>query len=242
MNAGVYQGAAAMLGLEQWQERISQNLAAGAAPGFKRDTLSFAGVLAEQTGDAQRVAVPTASGRTDHSQGALRGTGNPNHVALQGPGFFKVEMPDGKVLYTRDGEFSVNHEKRLVNKQGFPVLGDAGPIRLDASAGPPQIDHNGKIEQQGRVIARIALSNFADPTQLHRAPGGFIQRPGRELETVEGATGKLAQGFIEESNVSMIREMVDMITVSRAYETNARLISHYDEHLGKAVQTLGNTR
>ena len=141
----------------QWQEAISENLAAASIPGFKKQDLSFeavqAGMMSSANPDPRvQFAMPRFSASTNFTPGALRPTGVSTDVAIEGKGFFSVQMPDGGTGYTRDGEFHVNASGQLTTKQGFPVLGDSGPIQIDPNIGGSiTISNSGEISQ-GAVI------------------------------------------------------------------------------------------
>jgi flagellar hook-basal body protein len=145
MDVSLYQAAAAMNASTRWQETIADNLGAGQIPGFKKQELSFSAVQAgfmpraqgACPGTTQRGTMPLASVSTNLQPGELRPTGVSTDFAIEGAGFFAVQMPDGSIGYTRDGEFHVNAQGQLTSKQGLPVLGETGPLQLDGSSGLP---------------------------------------------------------------------------------------------------------
>ncbi len=139
-------------------------------------------------------------------------------------------------MYTRDGAFVVNTQGYLVNKDGDYVLGQNGRIRLDPTK-DVAIDTQGNISQDGARVAQIKLTDFEDYNYIEHF-GENYYRP------VEGATEKAAtattnQGFIETSNVQVVQEMVEMISVSRQYESNQRLITTIDGTLQIVSNQLG---
>src|SRR2546421_12269743 len=116
MNVGLYQAAAALNANGRWQDSIAQNLAAASIPGFKKQDLSFGAIAA---GMKSAPAPDTHSSlATNFSPGELRFTGVKTDVALEGSGFFAVQLPDGNIGYTRDGEFQTNASGELISKQG----------------------------------------------------------------------------------------------------------------------------
>src|SRR5437764_128357 len=150
MNVSLYQAAAALNANSRWQESIAENLAASSIPGFKKQELSFSaiagGMMSASTQHPQRFALPHAATATNFSAGELKFTGAKTDVALEGHGFFAVQMPDGTTAYTRDGEFQMNASGQLVTKQGHPVLGEAGPIQLDpTTSAPVSISATGEV-------------------------------------------------------------------------------------------------
>src|SRR5437868_5923637 len=114
----------------RWQEAISTNMASASIPGFKKQDPTFSAVQAGVMGQAakgEHWSLPKASTVTSFQQGELRATGGITDAALDGKGFFEVELPNGQHAYTRDGEFSINAQGQLVTKQGCRVIGDGGP-------------------------------------------------------------------------------------------------------------------
>jgi flagellar basal body rod protein FlgG len=246
MNIGVYQGAASLAALERWQSIISENLAASSVPGFKKTEATFASVLGgqirgagDQAGATSQSVMPSAVSRINMQNGQLRTTGAEFDFAIEGPGFFQVQRPDGKIGYTRDGEFHVNAERTIVNKLGYPVLGDGGPVVLRPEGGRISINADGAIVQGDQVVGRIGLVDFADSSSLRRIGDGlFGSSDGTQPAPIERP--KVVTGALETSNVVGLQEMVNLISVSRAYEASQRIIQTDDENAGKAIQSLGN--
>lgn len=247
MNIGVYQGAASLAALERWQGIISENLAAAAVPGFRKTEATFASVLGGTMRGADGRAAATSQGvmpsavsRLNMQVGQIRTTGAEFDFAIEGPGFFQVQRPNGQIGYTRDGEFHVNSERILVNKLGYPVMGDGGPVTLRPEGGTVSINADGAIVQGDQIIGRIGVVDFADPSVLHRIGDGLLA-PSKENVTPQPIEKpKVVTGALETSNVAGLQEMVNLITVSRAYEASQRVIQTHDENAGKAIQTLGN--
>lgn len=169
MNIGIYKSASAMVELDRWQESISQNM----APGFKKTEGAFAskaggGDAALRRGgrsvkEAQGV-MPTGVSQISLQPGEIRATGNETDFAIQGRGFFKVQMEKGQTGYTRDGEFHVNAERTLVNKAGYPVLGDGGPIVFKPEAGRISLSADGELVQGKRPWASCRSTTLRKPT------------------------------------------------------------------------------
>lgn len=172
---------------------------------------------------------------TDFTQGNLMETGNSLDFALQGEGFFKVQSPNG-VLYTRDGSFTISDSGELITTEGYHVLGEDGIINLNGREFT--IDERGNVIQDGRIIDRLAVVNIGNKEYLRKQGYNLY----RILEGVEAEEepyqGQVLRGYLEGSNVNTIREMVEMITLQRNYETSQKLISAHDEMLGKAVNEI----
>ena len=134
MNVSLYQAASAMSANARWQDVVSQNLASASVPGFKKQDLSFSSVqagLLKSANGSTPVTLPRVQSATNFQQGESRYTGVNTDVAIDGDGFFEIQLANGSTAYTRDGEFQVNAQGQLVTKQGCLVLGDRGPIQLD---------------------------------------------------------------------------------------------------------------
>jgi flagellar basal-body rod protein FlgG len=245
MITGIYQGAAAMNALERWQTAISGNLASGSVAGYKKDETSFSSALAGSTrlqpgdlsAEVQQYA-PKATTRISDSQGAVRQTGKDTDLAIQGAGFFQVNTPEGSKAYTRGGEFHVDNNSKLVNGQGLEVQSDAGPIQIDPKLGPVSIDRSGQVSQGKTVLGKLMVMDLSKSGELQRSGSGlYVPADGSTPPRVENP--EVMQGYIEESNVVALQEMVNLIAVSRAYEVSQKLITSIDKTTGAAIDTLG---
>ena len=246
MIQGIYQGAASMSALEKWQTAISENLAAGSVAGYKKEDTSFSGlaagatrVTADDFDPAVGLAMPQANGKLNMGQGPLLQTGKDMDLAVQGAGFFQVQTTGGGKAYTRNGEFHIDATGKLVTNQGNAVLGDSGPIATDPSLGAVTINHTGDISQNGTPIGKIPLYDVGANGEWQRAANGmFVPREGSQTTAV--AKPDVLQGYVEESNVVPMQEMVNLISVSRAYEVSQKLITTLDQSTHSAIDTLGN--
>jgi flagellar basal-body rod protein FlgG len=171
---------------------------------------------------------------TDFSPGSFRNTGGALDLALDGQGFFCVTV-NGEDLYTRDGTFVLYPDGTLATKDGGHVQGSSGDIRLPN--GNINIDEMGRIFVNAEYIDTISTIDITDKHTL-RAFKDNYWRTTDESETT-AYTGSVIQGFLENSNVSTVREMVEMITLNRVYEANSRMISIHDQTLGRAVSDIG---
>ncbi len=249
MNIGIYNGSAAMGGLEDWQREISANLAASSVSGYKKTEASFEGLLNGRINGSSNnpaagtgVSQPSLLTRTSFLQGELKRTGKPTDFAISGRGFFEIELPNGSILYTRDGQFQLSPESTLVNRQGYPVRGESGSIRLVPGNGAITVDAKGQIFQGTTQITKLSVVDFADRGGLSRVRGGFQIAEDSPLIPEKIDEPEIFQGYTEGSNVSAVQEMVKLISVSRAYEMNQKVISSFDRRLEQAIRHLGNTR
>lgn len=179
-----------------------------------------------------------------HGQGSMKHTGNPMDLAIDGNGFFALNHPDGSTVYTRNGELRMNEEGRLVNAEGFPL---ASEITLPPDAKSVSIAADGTVtaEVPGNAapveVGTIELATFANPTGLRSLGRNLLAETSASGTAVTGRPGEegiglLLQGSLELSNVSVVEEMLDLISGQRAYEMNSRVIQAVDEMLGATTR------
>ncbi|MBK1878453.1 flagellar hook-basal body protein [Pelagicoccus mobilis] len=248
MLNGVYQNAAAMTGLEHWNNSIAQNIAQSSTPGYKKATLSFEGVEAGNVGiqnefgkTLEHATLQTKGvGSVDFTSGSIVHTNGDFDFAIEGDGFFEVRADDGQIVYTRDGQFKVNDQGELVTKQGFNVLDDTrNAIELDLTRGKLQAANDGTLRQNGIMVAELSIRGIKNPGDLIRSHGGFILPGGEQGVTRHLENAFVRQGALEQSNVSATTEMINLISVSRSFQINQRVVQQQDQLLGKAIQSLG---
>lgn len=174
---------------------------------------------------------------TDYSDGGLINTGNELDFAIQGEGFFKVQGQDGTQYYTRDGSFTLDLDGTLITKDGRTVLGTNGPINLSGTE--ISVTADGRLTIDGEAAGQLLIVNVANKEDLRKIGNG-LYRPVENAEIDEQPfTGQVVNGYIEGSNVDIIKEMVGMITGFRSYESSQKVINTQDELLGKVVNELG---
>jgi flagellar basal-body rod protein FlgF len=218
--------AAALRYWERRQEIAANNLANVNTDGFKGERV-FARLLNGQ--------FPTADSATDLRAGTLRPTGQPMDLALQGDGFFVVDTPAGERL-SRGGSFRLDTESRVVDASGNPLLGENGPIT--ATGGEINVGTDGRVTAGGVEVGRLRVETVPAGTRLqHDAGTYFLPDPSRAPAPAGGVAVK--QGMLEDSNVSAVGEMVDMIDVQRVYSAVQRAISTMDDVRGTATRELG---
>ena len=242
MIKGIYSSEAAMRPKMTRMEVLANNLANINTTGFKRDRV-FVRMLQESTAtrpDGRSDLSGVETQRTiDLSAGALRPTGNPFDVALTGDGFFAVDTPHGMRL-TRNGNFTLSPDGTLTTSQGYPVLGTAGQIRIPHMDRLKQeaitITALGEIvcnsEQCGQL--RIVAAEHPDALQKDRESFLFVKE-GEPLRNVASDSISVRQGYLEDSNVDGIEEMIAMIELSRAFEADQRMIQSQDATLDRTM-------
>lgn len=247
----------AKTGLDAQQMRmsvVSNNLANVATTGFKRDRASFEDLFyqTERAAGGQAAndtTIPSGMNRgtgvrvvsTDklHTQGNMSQTGASLDVAINGRGFFSLQMPDGSTAYTRDGSFKLDNTGTLVTSSGYRV--NPG-ITLPNNTQSINIGDDGtlSVSLQGAVvdvvIGQLTLTDFVNPMGLRPVGENLFEETGSSGNPIIGGPGlngigNLRQGFLETSNVNIVEEMVNMIETQRAYEINSKSISTTDQML-----------
>jgi flagellar basal-body rod protein FlgG len=233
---------------------ISNNLANVNTAGFKKSRAEFQDLLYETirpagTPSSQDSEVP-AGIQLGHgtrpstvlkifSQGNMENTQNELDLAIEGDGFFQIALPNGETAFTRDGAFKLDSDGRMVNSDGFALEPEI-TIPSDALSISVGLDGTVSVLQAGETtaseIGTIELARFVNPAGLISMGKNLFmtsEASGDEMTGTAGedGLGTLAQGFLEMSNVSVVDEMVKMITAQRAYESNSKAIQAADEML-----------
>lgn len=261
MLRSLYTASTGMQAQELRMDVISNNLANASTTGFKRTRAEFADLVAETLRPA---SAPTAEGGNAptplqvglgvkagstvraFTQGDMEATHNALDVAIEGPGFLRIQRPNGELGYTRAGNLRVDADGRMVTASG---------MLLDPEVSLPPDTARVEIRKDGTVLAHVPgrdapqevgaleLAQFTNPAGLESLGENLFQatvasgeaqvtRPG------QNGAGLLAQGFLEGSNVRAVEEMVDMISTQRSYELNSKVIQTADQML----QRLTNLR
>jgi flagellar basal body rod protein FlgG len=250
MNVSLFQAAAALNANSRWQESIAQNLASSSVPGFKKQELSFsaiqAGLMSPNSANSfsrsSHFLLPKANVTTNFQTGQMKRTDLNTDVAIEGPGFFEIRLPNGTIGYTRDGELQPDAQGLLTTKQGHLVLGDAGPIQLDPNSSDIlSISATGEVSQGAELKGKIKLVGFNDPQLLTPIGGGIFLATNSNLQPAEVANPSLRRGFLEGANTSAVAEMVNLISAMRMYEANQKVIQMQDDRMGRTISELGNS-
>jgi flagellar basal-body rod protein FlgG len=227
----------------QRMDIISQNVVNSATPGYRRALASnavFAEVLHNSALPVAQhslgITLPAVTSVLDPSTGSIRATGQPLDLAIDGEGYFELTTPDGPA-YTRAGNFHLDESGRLVSQDGFPVSGKAGDIVIDSRTAPT-ILASGDVNDGERTVGQIRLVKFADKHGLLTGPRGLLVPAKADAQTEESAA-PLQAGYIENSNVVPLNEMVNMLETSRHFESQQKLFQGYDDALSTAIQRLG---
>lgn len=240
---------------------VSNNLANANTTGFKQDRAVFEDLLYQtvrQPGGAttQQSDMPTgmmlgtgvrvAATEKNHAQGNMQQTGNALDIAVDGRGFFEIQMADGSLAYSRDGSFKLSAQGELVNSQGF-LLQPA--INIPQGAQSITIAADGTVtakladQTQPLELGRLTLTDFVNPSGLQARGGNLYVETAASGPPQQGTPGlnglgSMVQGSLEASNVNIVEEMVAMIETQRAYEMNSKAVSAADEMLRFVNQQL----
>ena len=247
MIYGLYNSAAGMMTNEYRQSVIANNLANADTTGFKQEIAVFAERQTESIGGRRQgpssPEMENLSGglwlghtHTDYHQGSLIQTGKSTDIALDGPGFLVVEV-DGRPQYTRDGRLFMDESGHLRSvTDGAAVLSPGGAqILLNPRGSQPTIDRDGRLWQDGGIRGRLAVVDFEDYRGLRKAGSGRFDAG--DVDTIESPARVLSEK-LERSGVEPVKELVNMIETSRAYEINARMLSLQDQSVGRLISTL----
>ena len=251
MTRGLYIAGTGMLLQRRMMETITNNIANADTTGFKSENLvshSFDSVLIERYNDTHVVGYTRRVGPlnlgtqidqlyVNYQQGGLEGTERSTDLALIGDVFFVMQTPDGE-RYARNGAFYLDELGYLVDGEGHYLLGENGPINVGSMNFT--VDVSGGVWVNETLTDRIRVVSFADNGEL-RKQGSNLYYSLTEPEAT-AQPYNIRQGFLETSNVDIGREMVDMLTVFRTYETNQRMLTMIDETVGKAVSEIGRLR
>jgi len=213
---------------------IGQNVSNVDTVAYRRE-IAVQRMSFDQAADEARAELITPQFDTviDQRPGTLKSSSNVLHLALEGPGFFVVETPNGGEALTRRGDFRLDSEGKLVTQQGQAVLGDNGPVLL---TGSPQIAPDGAVRVDGEVVAQLRVAQVAPDSQLTPLGGDLFL--GAQLAQADSAA-RVRQGFLETSNVESVQEMVRLMETMRHFEGVQHFVRGYDDMMSKAISELG---
>lgn len=254
----LYTSATGMTAQQFNLDVIANNLANVNTHGFKRASAHFQDLLYQNlqspgasgsgaqlpTGTEVGLGVTTGVTNKIFTQGTIQNTGNDYDVAINGDGFLRVLMPDGSTAYTRDGSLSVDSQGRLVTAEGYAIQPEI-IVPSDKTSITVAPDGTVSVTRQGQSsseqIGQIQLTRFINPSGLLSAGGNLYRQSPSSGDPVDDVPGQNGLGTImhksiEMPNVDIVNEMIRMITVQRAYETNSKAIQASDEMLQQANQ------
>jgi flagellar basal-body rod protein FlgG len=252
MIRALYSAASGMAAQQTNVENIANNLANANTNGFKARRAQFQDLMYQsmvQPGAAagQQTTVPaglqlglgtrTASNEILFTQGAFSETDNPLDIVIQGKGFFQVQLPSGELAYTRNGTFQLDKNGNLVTADGNPVQPQ---ITLPQQAQSIVIANDGTVsytlpgQTNTQQAGQIQLANFQNPAGLNSLGNSLFQPTDASGDPTVGTPGGaegmggLLQGYVEQSNVSIVQEFINLIVAQRGYEANSKVVQAAD--------------
>ena len=256
MVKGLYTAYTGMINEQNRMDIMTNNLANASTVGYKKEgstSQSFDDVLTVKIKDqsvgmsnVQRIGIKNPGVKigenyTDYTQGSFRITDNTYDLALAGDGFFAIEFTnkagETDTKYTRAGQFTLNKDGYLVTEEGDYVLDTRNRrIRLNTLL-DSKITDDGTIYQNDQAVARIQVTDFADYDYLEKYGETYYQ-PIQGAQTI-AANAQVKSGYLEMSNVQVVSEMVNLISITRAYESNQKVIQTIDGTLDVAANQIG---
>lgn len=244
MLKGIYKAASGMIPRVKQQEVRANNIANASTPGFKKDS-----IFLKELDAVQQATLPKKSDwqtsmidqvYTDYTQGGFGRTDNVLDLAIEGSGFFVLESPEeGTLQYTRNGNFAVDTDGFMVNSEGMRVLGDGGPIEV--GSGTVDINDSGEVLVDGSTVGRVQVVDFPDKSALVKVgSSGFAVD--ESVESEPAASFSIKQGYLEQANINVVKEMVGMIIALRHFESGAKALQSQDESLTTLFNQVGRTR
>lgn len=257
MIRSMYTGATGMEAQQAYMDTISHNLSNVNTTGFKRQKAEFQDLMYQTlrepgvrnfegsvspAGIEVGLGVRLAATPRIFEQGSLNQTQNPMDIAVEGEGFFQIQLPEGGTAYTRDGTFKLSSDGTIVTSSGFFL--EPRIVVPEGSQGF-SVDARGKVsvilpgEQTSTEIGQIELARFVNPAGLKSLGNNLLVETDASGSPViempgENGMGQLSQGYVEASNVQIVEEMVNMITAQRAYEIVSKSIQVSEEMLQTA--------
>ncbi len=256
MLRALYTAATGMQSQQINIDTIANNIANVNTTGFKQGRAEFQDLLYQNirpAGTASsasstfpvglQLGLGTRPVATDRifTQGDMKQTGNNMDFVIEGKGFFQVRMPSGELGYTRDGSFHRNAEGILSTADGYPL---EPQITIPADADSIVVGKDGTVsvttagQTAPQQVGTIQLANFQNPAGLNAVGGNLYMASGASGDPITGnpgenGLGNVNQGFLEQSNVSVVEEMVNMIVAQRAYEVNSKAVRVADDMLSQ---------
>lgn len=242
MDRLIYTAMTGAKGTMDQQAAVAHNLANVNSTGFRAELHKLRAVEVQTEALRTRAFTVDASIANDFTEGPLQFTGRPYDVALAGKGWLAVQMPDGTEAYTRNGSLEVSANGVLQTRDGRPVLGDGGPITLppdteitigaDGSVSASQPDQPGVVN----VVAQLKLVSPPE-ADLVRGDDGLFRVQGGAPAPADPNV-RVAGGYLEGSNVNVVDQMVQMISLARQFEMQTRMLSTAEQNDRAAAQVL----
>ncbi len=224
---------AAVIGMRQQEKNlavIANNLANVGTAGYKKENAHFSDYVYQTT-------------YTSMEQGPVKTTQQSLDLALTGEGFFRVQTEDG-ILYTRNGNFTLNEENELVTQEGWPVLGEGGPIQVASSQ--VRIERDGQVfdkqegEEEYELAGMLDIVEFPGDVLLEKARNGYFKPKDEDLEPMPAEATRVQQGALENPNFTAVEEMTRLIDSQRIFEAYTKILQVFDHQDSQLISKLGS--
>jgi flagellar basal-body rod protein FlgF len=236
MGNGIYVALSGAVAQSTALDVAANNVANANTNGYRAERLRFSQALARARDTA---FVRAAGGASDNAPGVVTPTGNPLDAAIGGDGYFTVDTARG-VRFTRDGAFRIDAQRRLVTADGNPVRGANGkPLVIPPDASDVQLGADGVLRAGDQELGKLQLVRFA-PGALQREGASLYVAPAN-AKPLAGAAPELQAGALEGANVSVVRGVVDLVRISRAYEALHKMIESYKDIDDRAARGIGGS-
>lgn len=245
MNVGLYQAISGMQSAWTNQQVIAANLARSSVPGHRAENVAFEvteSTSIQGSSGEQLVADPVRTQTwVNFSQGSLRPSDDPYHLAIQGDAFFSVKRADGTIAFTRNGDFTRSGDGKLIQSDGAELLMEGGVPAVLTGNDELVVTPEGMVYAGQNSLGKLDMVRFEDPSEslIADADGRFELRDRNQPEHGLASGDQVRQGYLELSNVDPLRQMVDMIEVGRVYEANQKLATTQDNMTGRLIQVVG---
>ena len=236
-------GLSQQMASQRAMDVIANNLANLNTPAYKREEVQFEQyIVPVQATEAEGGGTVDVSFVLDHgvarilSEGRLETTGSMLDMAINGPGYFVVQTPEGE-RYTRNGHFRFDDQGQVVTDDGYVLQSDGGAITLQPQDGDLHLGSDGTLSTDLQQLGKLRIVNFTDERALKKI-GASLYDAGTQ-QPAEVTTARVRQGLIESSNVEPVLEIAHMIDVMRAYQASSDLTKSSEDLLKQAIEKIG---
>jgi flagellar basal-body rod protein FlgF len=237
MENTTYVGLGKQTAVMQQLDITANNIANMSTPGFKAERMLFLDHIKQARGVQPLHQSYNYGTYRDLSEGSMQQTFNPLDVAIGGQGYFAVQTADGSTKYTRDGSFTLNTERQIVDHQGNIVESDSGgTLTVQAQASKITIGQDGTIGTEAGLVGRLKVVKFDNAQALQSAGNNLFDAGGQTEQTVNYPV--VEQGMIEGSNVNPVLEMNKMIELTRMFQTTQGVMQNEHDRVTNLIQTL----
>ena len=234
------------MAVSQAMDIVANNIANASTTGYKREAISFDSLLSRGNLNDSKPAnfVYDRATYRDFSNGSVMNTGNPLDLAIEGKGYFQVQMADGKIGYTRAGSFTLNTDGTIVNQAGQPLIADGGTVAIPNTATEINVSADGYITARvdnGAALAqlgKIVVMKFDTEQKLQPAGNGIFTTNEQPTPVIDST---IKQAALEQSNVQPVTEITDMIRIMRGYEQMTNMINNENTRASDAINRLSKT-